>query len=83
MIHTTINQKVNVTAVYFQSKRLKTFPRRIEHDGTIYTFQDGLQYLVKKGEQIIRIFDMTDGIANYRLRCTGDQDDWTLVTISR
>jgi len=83
-MRTTINQKVNVTAVYFQNKQLRTFPKRIElNNGTTYTFREGLECLVKKGEEIIRIFDMTDGAASYRLRCGADQNDWTLVAISQ
>lgn len=83
-MRTTINQKVNVTAVYFQNKQLRTFPKRIElNNGTTYTFREGLECLIKKGEEIIRIFDMTDGAANYRLRCSVDQNDWTLVAISQ
>ena len=83
-MRTTINQKVNVTAVYFQTKQLRTFPKRIElHNGTTYTFREGLECLVRKGEEIIRIFDMTDGAANYRLRYSGGQNDWTLETISQ
>lgn len=84
MTRTTINQKVNVTAVYFQSKQLRTFPKRIElNNGTTYTFREGLQCLVKKGEEIIRIFDMSDGSANYRLRCSSDQNDWMLESITQ
>lgn len=77
-----INQEVNVTAVYFQSSELKTFPKRMEFDGTTYTFRDGLQCLIKKGQEMVQIFDMTDGTASYRLRRDGNQSNWTLVTIT-
>ena len=78
-----INQAVDVTAVYFQNKKeLRTFPKRIEYDGSTYTFRDGLQYLIRRGEDIVRIFDMTDGESNYRLKCDSDQTNWTLVNIT-
>jgi hypothetical protein len=84
MTKTTINERVNVTSVYFQNKQLRTFPRRIElHNGTTYTFRDGWQYVVKKGEEIIRIFDMSDGDSHYRLTCPDNQSDWTLVAITQ
>lgn len=77
-----INQEVAVTAVYFRSKEdFDTYPRRIEFEGTTYTFADGIRYLVRKGEQLTRLFDMTDGQAQFRLR--QDADNWTLVAISR
>lgn len=78
----TVNQPVNVTAVYFQRKNLKTFPRKMEFEGMTYTFADGLQYLVKKGQSMIQIFDMTDGAASYRLKREGNHSDWTLLAIT-
>lgn len=74
-----INQTVNVNSFYFATSfgQLKTFPRQIEHDGQSLTFKEGLQYLVQKGEQAVRLFDMEDGQQTYRLRC--ENDVWTLV----
>ena len=73
-----INQAVTVNNFFFKrGKQLKAFPRCIELDNTRYTFNDGLQYLVCRGQQIIRLFDMTDGRVTYRLRLENDQ--WTLV----
>jgi hypothetical protein len=80
----SINKEVAVTAVYFRnSKELKSFPKRMEFDGREYTFlESGLRYLVQKGHQLVQVFDMTDGIADYRLRFDGNQKLWTLVDIS-
>ncbi|MEK7153680.1 MAG: hypothetical protein AAB834_07035, partial [Patescibacteria group bacterium] len=75
---------VAVTAVYFQNNReLKSFPKRMEFDGREYTFiESGLRYLVQKGQRLIQIFDMTDGVADYRLRFDDRQKLWTLVDMS-
>lgn len=74
----TMNQIINVTAFYFSGDRkLKTYPRQIEFGNTRFTFTDGIQYLVQKGQHAIRLFDMTDGSTTYRLRC--ENGDWTLV----
>jgi hypothetical protein len=80
----TINKEVSVTAVYFQnSTELKSFPKRIEFDGREYTFlESGLRYLVQKGHQLVQVFDMSDGVANYRLKFDTHQKLWTLVDIS-
>jgi hypothetical protein len=79
-----INEDVLITALSFRSPRdFTTFPRRMEFRGHTYTFLNGLQYLIKKGESITRIFDMTDGQANYRLKCDDGQSSWTLVAITQ
>jgi hypothetical protein len=80
----TINKEIAVTAVYFQNnKELRSFPKRIEFDGREYTFlESGLRYLVQKGQQLVQIFDMTDGVAHYRLRFDTSQQLWTLVDIT-
>lgn len=74
----TINTPVNVNAYYFAGASVRSFPREIEYDGQAITFATGLRYLVQRGQQAIKLFDMSasDGLT-YRLE---QQDDaWTLV----
>ncbi len=75
----SINSIVNVSAFYFHRSphSLKSFPRQIEFGNTRCTFKDGFQYLVKNGERMVRLFDMTDGQTTYRLR--NENDSWVLV----
>lgn len=77
-----INRIVNVNAFYFHRSQvsdhhIKTFPRQIEFGNTRCTFKDGFQYLVKNGERMVRLFDMSDGHTTYRLRL--ENDEWMLV----
>ena len=74
-----INEPVNVNSFYFATNfgQIKTFPRQVELNNKKLTFQDGLQYLVQKGQNVVRLFDMDDGEHTYRLRC--ENDIWTLV----
>jgi hypothetical protein len=75
-----INKEVNVNAYYFknQCQNMRSFPKQIEVDGTQYTFaENGLSYLVRKGQQIVRLFDMSDGNNTYRLRHSDNQ--WMLI----
>lgn len=74
-----INQIVNVDAFYFLNclGQLKSFPKQIDLNNQKYTFSDGLQYLVKTGQRVVRIFEMSDGDKIYRLHLENDQ--WTLV----
>lgn len=79
-----VNSEVEVTAWFFraepESRRLKGFPRRINWGGREYDFaNDGLRFLIRQGQQLVQLFDMSDGQATYRLRQEGDR--WTLVGI--
>lgn len=75
---TLINSIVNVNSFYFQKGRdFKSFPRQIEFGTTRCTFKDGFRYLVKNGERVVQLFDMTDGQTTYRLR--NEDDQWMLV----
>lgn len=80
----TVNKEVAVTALYFRNNgNLKSFPKRIEFDGREVTFMEsGLRYLIQKGQRLTQIFDMTDGIANYRLKFDDSEKLWTLIDIA-
>ncbi len=83
----TINQEVNIPELYFRSRPeeqgdLKTYPRRMEFEGREYTFMDGLRYLVRKGQQLVQVFDMTDGSRDYRLKFDTAQRSWTLIDMT-
>lgn len=73
-----INSPVSVSSYYFAGREMKTFPREIEYAGHEISFMNGLRYLVQKGSEAIKVFDMNgaDGLT-YRLQQTGD--NWLLV----
>lgn len=76
-----INSPVDVTAIGF-GRNLRTYPRRMEFEGTTYDFIDaGLRTIVSSGERVAQIFTMTDGTRDYRLR--SDNGHWTLLGMSR
>ncbi len=74
-----INETVNVNAFYFAGSQgqIKTFPRQIELNNRQFIFNDGLQYMIQKGQHVVRLFDMNDGAQTYRLRL--ENNIWTLV----
>lgn len=82
-----VNEEIEITAVYFrprpQSRRdLEGFPRRMVWGGREYTFVgSGMQYLIKKGQHLIKLFDVSDGFANYRLRFDPVEHRWTLLSV--
>jgi len=78
-----IAREVTVPELFFKNEgRLTAFPRRVELDGREYTFMDGLRSIIQKGQQIIQIFDMTDGARDYRLQFDNTQRSWTLVDMT-
>lgn len=73
-----VNQPVSVSSFYFQNGQcLRSFPKQIEFGNNRFTFEDGLQYLIRKGQHVVKLFDMTDGRTTYRLRL--EDNNWTLV----
>lgn len=80
---TMINQIIDVNAFYFQnsqgkgSKELRTYPRQIAFGNREYTFHDGLRHLVRKGQRVFELFDMTDGRTVFRIARL--DDEWRLL----
>jgi hypothetical protein len=82
-----INQEVNVTGLYFrpathQDRPMKGYPKRMEYEGREYTFiESGLRYIMKKGQQLFEVFDVTDGSKDFRLTFDTADHRWTLVGV--
>jgi hypothetical protein len=73
------NAEVNVTAFYFANSRV--FPRRIELEGRQLSFlENGLRCLVQKGQELVQIFNMSDGQRLYRLSFEPASRTWTLLS---
>jgi hypothetical protein len=75
---TMINETVDVNAFYFKGTgEIKSYPRQIQFGNKQYTFQDGLRHLVRRGQRIFELFDMTDGQTTFRLARLNDE--WRLI----
>lgn len=79
-----IEDEVQITAVTFRedpnNQRLESYPRRMVYDGREYTFiEQGMRFLVRKHQALVKLFDVSDGQNRFRLRCEGDH--WTLVNM--
>jgi len=84
-IATYANQNIEITSVYFRSgpgkQRLESYPKRMVYDGREYTFlESGMRYLIRKGQALIKLFDVSDGQTLYRLRLD-EHNHWTLVNM--
>lgn len=70
--------EINVTSYYFRASRC--FPRAIELEGEQLSFlENGLRCLVRKGQELIEIFNMTDGSKLYRLSFEPGSRTWKLL----
>lgn len=73
------NQEINVTSFYFDESRC--FPRQIELGGERLSFlENGLRCLVQKGQELVQIFNMSDGQKLYRLSFEPGNRTWTLLS---
>lgn len=79
-----INQEVSVNSFNFQGKQqLRTIPKQITYNNRQVTFIDsGMRYILRKGQEITQLFDMTDGENNYRLKVDETNLRCTLLQIS-
>lgn len=82
-LNTFSASEVQVTAVGFRpgagSQRLEPYPKRMVYGDREYTFVElGMRYLVKKGQELVRLFDVSDGECTFRLKLDS-QNHWTLI----
>ena len=80
---TYMYQEINVTSFYFAKGNVsKSFPRRIETtEGQQINFiENGLRCVVQKGQELIQIFNMTDGEKLYRLGFEPSKNSWKLLS---
>ncbi len=81
MTNTIINKEVSVTKVGFK-KNLTAYPQQVEFDGATYNFIDaGISCIIRSGERIARIFTLSDGRSEFRLRSDNNGGAWTLLSI--
>ena len=77
-----INIPVTITALGFR-KGLMAYPKRMEYGGKSYDFIDaGLSCVVARGEKVIQLLTMTDGISQFKLRSDNRGGTWTLLSMS-
>ena len=74
-----LNQEVNVTGYHFTKG--KSFPSRIEFGDDELNFAEiGLRCLVKKGQELIEVFTMSDGRDTYTIRHNRTNQNWILLS---
>jgi hypothetical protein len=73
-------KEVQVTSFYF-ARGSRCFPKRIELEGRqLHFLENGLRCLVQKGQELVQIFNMTDGQSLYRLSFEPGNRTWKLLS---
>lgn len=77
-----LNQEIHVLSFAFTNgKYTRCIPTRVELNGVELDFiESGLRCLVKRGQEILEIFTMSDGRSQYRLCFEPQNRIWTLLT---
>lgn len=79
-----IDQRIEVICSFKPKGNLQTlcFPHKMRWQGREVTFKElGLRHPTSKGQRMIHVFDMSDGINDYRLEFNAEGLTWTLAEI--
>ena len=79
-----INQRVEVITVFRHGTNslLLCFPAKMKYKNQLIEFTElGLRHPTSKGKRMVHIFDMSDGINDYRLEFDAEGLTWTLIAI--
>ena len=81
---TLINKRVTIVAVYSQqgSREQLCQPVKMRYQNQDISFTElGLRHPTTAGKRMIHVFDMSDGVNDYRLEFDAESLTWTLVSI--
>lgn len=81
---TVINKRVDVVAVFRKSGEFSAlcWPHKMRYQDREIVFTElGLRHPTSQGKRMIHVFDMSDGINDYRLEFDAQSLTWTLVAI--
>lgn len=76
-----INQRVSVI-VRFNASGEPAVPAKMRYGGREISFSElALRHPTAKGRRMVHVFDMSDGVDDYRLEFDAEALAWTLVAI--
>jgi hypothetical protein len=79
-----INERIEVIATYhvLDNDRLICFPRKMKFRGQEIEFTVfGMRHPTSKGKRMIHVFEMSDGVNDYRIEFDAERLTWTLVNM--
>lgn len=78
-----INKRVSVVTVFRDKGRPTELcvPSKMRYNGKDVTFTElGLRHPTSAGRRMVHIFDMSDGVNDYRLAFDAESLTWTLIS---
>lgn len=79
-----VNERVEVIVTYHtvSGERLICFPRKMRWRGQEIEFTVfGMRHPTVKGRRMIHVFEMSDGVNDYRLEFDAERLTWVLVSM--
>jgi hypothetical protein len=79
-----IDERVDVAVVYKKGGDITTLacPKKMVHRGREIAFTKlGMRHPTEQGKRMIHVFDMSDGVNDYRLEFDAERLTWTLVSM--
>lgn len=79
-----INERVEVIVTFHtvSGERLICFPRKMRYRSQEIEFTVfGMRHPTEKGRRMIHVFEMSDGVNDYRLEFDAERLTWTLVSM--
>lgn len=79
-----INQRVDVVALFRKSSDVNALaqPYKMKYRGREIVFTEiGMRHPTAKGKRMIHVFDVSDGVDDYRLEFDAQGLTWTLMAI--
>ena len=81
---TVINERVDVVVVFRKHGDISSLcmPCRMRwHGEDIELTELGMRHATSKGKRMVHVFDMTNGMNDYRLEFDAESLTWTLVAV--
>ena len=79
-----INERVDVIPIFYaNANELKIcMPHKMRYKGQDIVFQKlGMRHPTSKGKRMVHIFDMSDGVNDYRLEFDAERLTWMLISM--
>lgn len=79
-----VNERVDVVPIFYANAPERTLcvPWKMKFRGREFVFTIfGLRHPTAKGQRMIHVFEMSDGINDYRLEFDAERLTWTLVSM--
>lgn len=79
-----INERVDVVSIFYADapERLAAIPHKMKYHGReIILTKFAMRHPTSQGRRMIHVFDMSDGMNDYRLEFDAERLVWTLISM--